>query len=398
MASNRSRVVLLSVSLAVVLVVLGGGVFIRAGAAEGSYRQVITFSEVLSLVIDNYVDPVDQQDLLGGAYEGLLASLDDRGAYLTAPEVAEWKKSPSEPPAETGLSVLKSGAFVQVVAVAPGSPADRAGLLPGDQIRRVDGASVRPLSWDQVVRRLNGKAGTTVRLSVVHPRDAFRRDDVDLSRTKLDAPKVRLEVDSGVAVLRVRDLARFDAAAAAADLAAVRTERGARKLLVDLRNLAAGSPKDAAAAAGLFVAGPVFVLKDKQGKAVEEVQAKGEGKAWPGEIAVLVNGGTAGGGEALARLLQSRRDAKILGEGTFGLGPEPKLVELPDGAGLLIPAYLWETTAGGRWSEDGVKPDTEVRAEYRPDMKFEDSQADQLRRAVEELSKEAVAEAKPKAA
>lgn len=398
MNSSKARTALLAGSLLVILVMAGGGVAMRVGAADGSYRHVITFSEVLGLVLDNYVDPVEESDLLVGAYEGLLGSLDARGAYLSPAEVAEWKSAPADASGDTGLSVLKSGSIVQVIAVAPGSPADAAGLKPGDQIRRIDEHAVRPLSWDQVVRRLHGAPGSSVRLTLVQPREGFRKEEREVARAVLTKSANAVQVDRGVAVASLRDLGRVQPDALTADLRKARAE-GAKTLLLDLRNAVDGSPRDVAPVAGLFTTGTVLVLKDKGGKQVDAVAAKGDGSAWPGAIAILVNGGTAGAGEALARLLQTKRGATIYGEGTFGLGAEPKLVELPDGSGLLIPALVWETEGGKRWNEEGIKPDREVRAEARADSEPDEVDADQLRRTLDELAKDVpTPQAKPKAA
>ena len=151
---RRSRLVLLTASLVVVAFVLGSGAALRAGAGEGTYKQMLVFSEVLSYVVDNYVDPVDQDRLMNGAYEGLLSGLDAHGAYLSADQVEAWKKGSPLPGADPGVAVLKSGPMLQVVSVAKGSPAQSAGLLAGDQIRKVDGRSVRQMSLDQAIRML----------------------------------------------------------------------------------------------------------------------------------------------------------------------------------------------------------------------------------------------------
>ena len=89
-------------SVLIVAFLLGGGLFVRVGAAESSYRQAVLFAEVLSLVLDNYVDPVEAQKLLDGAYEGMLAGLDPNGAYLSPDEVAEWKSPEPERLADPG--------------------------------------------------------------------------------------------------------------------------------------------------------------------------------------------------------------------------------------------------------------------------------------------------------
>lgn len=389
---HRSRWGLLAVSMAVVLLILGGGLALRAGAAEGAYRQVIQFSEVLGLVLDNYVDAVDQQSLLTGAYEGLMGGLDAHGAYLTPSEVQAWKKTPAADAVDAGFSVLKSGGVLQIVAVAPGSPAEAAKLVPGDQIRRVDGRSVRNLSLDQALRALSGPAGSSVDLSLIRPHDNFKKEDLTLHRSARSDPPYAIDVVEKTVVLRVRDLKRLQAEALEAQLAAAR-QSGSERLLVDLRNLASGGPRDAVALATIFVSGDLFRLKDRTGKSLETLSAGAAKARWSAPVGVLVNGGTAGGGEGFARVLQSR-GAKVYGESTYGLGAEPKLIELPDGAGLLLSVFVWETAEGQRWNGDGVEPDRVIRADGKPD----DAEADQLRKTLEEFEKNGSPAAPAKAA
>ncbi len=381
----RSRMGLMAVSAAVVVLVLGGSLALRAGAGEGSFRHVVQFSEVLGLVVDNYVDEVDTQSLLQGAYEGLMGGLDSHGAYLTPEEVTAWKKPVAPDAVDPGVSVLKAGGVFQIVAIAPGSPADEAKLVAGDQIRRIDGRSVRTLSLDQGLRLLAGPAGAKVALSVIHPHDNFRKEELTVARAKRSDPAFSVEIRDRAAVLRVRDLRRIDPDAVASKLGECRGA-GAERLLVDLRGLAGGSPREAGALAGLFVSGDLLRLKDRSGKSLETVTVKGSGSAWSAPMGVLVNGATAGGSEAVAKLLQGK-GATIYGESTFGLGAEARLVELPDGSGLLLSAYVWETAAGGRWNGDGIEPDKVVRGEGRP----EDAESQQLQKALEELAKTAPA-------
>ncbi len=390
MSSKAARQALLGTSFFVALLVVTGGVLVRVGADDG-YRQTITFSEVLGLVKENYVDPVDENSLLMGAYEGLLTSLDGRGAYMTPAEVAAWSQPQTNSSASTGMSIVKAGSIVQVVAVAPGSPAEGAGIKSGDQLRRVAGRPVRAMAWDQIMRELQGAPGSSVSVSVVQPRDGFKRADRDLTRAVIKTAPYTLHVERGVAVVKIFDVARIDAAALKNELRKARTD-GATKLLLDVRYCVEGSPRTIAPLAGLFTTGTVLVAKDKSGKQIETVAAGGEGTAWSGDISVLVNAWTAGAAEGFAQLIHTKRNAPIYGESTFGMGSEPRLVKLPDGAGLLIPSVIWETANGKRWNEDGVKPDREIRAEYRIDKDPDEADADQLRRTLD-----AVVEAKPSA-
>ena len=116
-----SRTMLLVASGLLVIGLLVGGLAVRVGADDGSFRQTVLFSEILSLILDNYVDPLEADALLRGAYEGMLGGLDPNGAYLTTEEVREWKAGRDAEAVDPGLSVLKVGRTVQVVAVAPES-------------------------------------------------------------------------------------------------------------------------------------------------------------------------------------------------------------------------------------------------------------------------------------
>jgi len=387
---KAARGFLFGVSCLLGAFLLGGGLIGKVGAEDDRYRQVILFSEVLSDVSDSYVDPVDAATLVRAAYEGLLGGLDARGAYLTADEVAAWKAwRPGEPVADPGFSVLKAGRALHVVAVEPGSPAEAAGISVGDQIRSVDGQPMRDLSLDQAVRLIAGPPGTKVRLAVLHPEQGFRREEAEIERARPSARPYEISVARGAAVLRVRDLARLTADGLARDLATVRDE-GAKWLLLDLRGVVEGGPREAAPCAGALVQGVLWRLKNRAGKVLEEVSAARGVTAWSGPVAVLQNGSTAGGAEALARLLQGERAGLILGEESYGLGTEPALYELADGAGLLLSAAEWETASGARWNGKGVTPDVVVRGHGTD---YASASSDQLSQALDRLAEHFAKEA-----
>ncbi len=390
---SKSRIVLLVVSGILVVALIGGGALARVAPPEGTYRQVMLFSEVFSLVLDNYVDAPDPEGLLKGALDGMMGGLDAQGAYLTPAEVARWKETRTEGAADPGMSVVKAYGSLQIASVVPGTPAEDAKLSRGDQIRRIDGHSLRNLSMEQALRLLRGEPGTSVRLSILHTREGFKREELTLTRVARTDRPYRLDVRNGIALLSVSDLRRIVPDALATDLRDAR-DRGIDRLLVDLRDVTDGTPRDAAKVAGLFAGGDLLVLKDHAGRVVETLRAQRVSDAWPGPLGVLVNGGTAGGAEALARVLQSRHQAKLYGEPTYGLGSEPKLFELPDGSGLLMSTLTWETASGLGWNGEGAAPDKVIR----PDVKPEDAEEEQLKRAIEEFSTAAPAEPAKKAA
>jgi carboxyl-terminal processing protease len=388
---RSTRPLLFAVSTGLVAVLLAGGLAARVGAADNSFNTVVTFSEILSLVTENYVDPVDASALLSGAYEGMLTGLDPNGAYLTPAEVAEWKNPPALP-AGPGFSVLKAGRALQVVSVEEGSPAEAKGVKIGDHVRAVDGHSIGDLSLAQAQRLLGGAAESTIRLELVHPADGFRREAVEFGRIASHGQAYRLETVRGNVVLRLLDLERLQAAELVEELGQARAH-GAASLLIDVRNLADPRTRDVAPLAALFTGGTLLRLRERGGRLVETIESDAvESQAWPGSLAVLVNGATAGSAEALASLLQSERGVPILGEPTYGLGAEVKLYEMEDGSGLLVSAALWETASGKRWNGDGVQPDEIVRG--RGDD-YTAAAADQLQRALEVLERRTERAAEP---
>jgi carboxyl-terminal processing protease len=392
---SRSRLLLLCSSLAVVLFLLGSGVALKAVPGDGTFRQMMLFSEILSYVVDNYVDPVDTEKLMRGADYGLMGGLDAHGAYLTQEDVDLWKRGVgATDPADPGVSVLKSGPVLQVVAVATGSPAESIAIAPGDQIRKIAGRSVRSLSLDQSQRLLKGAPGSTVELDLFRVKE-LKREVVDVGRAaRRDAPYA-LDVKSGAAVLRIRDLDRVPNDDLVAELVAVK-DRGADRLLVDLRDAASLNTRHGAAIAELFAEGDFLKLGDRNGKVIEKLAGTRPKPVWSGPVAVLVNGATAGAAEGLAMILRERKSAAVYGEATYGLGTEPKLIELPDGGGLLIPGYVWETPTGKRWNADGLVPDKVVKAEGR--RGDGDGDDEQLKKTLDDFGKTDAAEAAPKAA
>jgi carboxyl-terminal processing protease len=359
---NRSRPLLLVASAIVIVLLLGGGLAMRVAATESSYRQAVLFAEVLSRVLDTYVDPVDVDELLEGAYEGMLSGLDPNGAFLTPDEVTAWKLGRKGLQVDPGLTVLKHGRMLRVAAVEPGSPADDAGVKQGDHIRSIGGEPVRDLSLEQSRRLLAGATGSSVTVELLHPEDAFRREELELERRARQGRGYKLDLRRGTAVLALRELGSVALEELTEELDDI-SSRGVRRLLLDLRNLAEGGPRDAGLVADLFAGETELQLRDRSGRLVDKVESDGSGAAWKGSLSVLVNGATAGGAEALALLIQNADRAVVYGEETYGLGAEARLFELEDGSGLLISSAVWETASGERWNIEGVKPDEVISGE-----------------------------------
>ena len=373
--------VILMISGALVATLAGSGLFFRVGADDSSFRQVVVFSEVLSLVLDNYVDPVEAERLMDGAYEGMLRGLDPHAAYLSPGELTAWQEPRGDLSAGPGLSVLKGFGALQIITIDPGSPAEEAGLIPGDQIRVIDDVLLRDFSLDQSLRLLRGPAGSAVRLQIVHPSNGFSREMLTLSRIPRRPLPYRLEMSGAVLVLELQNPTRLDAGRLASELADYR-DQGIEHLLIDLRNAAEGTVRELPPVAALFHQGEAFRLVDREGETLETVIIKSEGPIWSGEVSLLVNGSTAGAAEGFARLLQVTGPVKVYGEETFGMASEPELFELSGGAGVLVTSREWRLSSGEGWNEAGVIPDVAIVPEGRT---YPERILDQMTRTLEAL-------------
>jgi carboxyl-terminal processing protease len=389
-----SRAILLIASALVVIVLLGGGFALRVGAAESSYRQPARFAEILSLVMENYVDEVAMDGLLQGAYQGMLGGLDPNGAFLTPGEVAEWRSGGPVATAWPGIGVLRLGRSLQVVSIAPESPAEEVGIEVGDQIRSIDERMARELSLAQARRILGGEPGSSVKLEIFRPHDNFRRLNLEVPRAPRKGRVYDLSVTRGTAVLELRDLERLAIEDLRQELDDVRS-RGVERLLIDLRDFAEGSPRQIAAFAGIFAGeGTLLRLRDGSGRQVEVVENDPAPDPWVGSLAVLVNGASAGAAEALAALAREMGGGEVYGEATYGLGAEPRLYELEGGYGLLVSATRWETANGGSWNRDGVEPDHLIRGSGADHSEVLETQLEQVLDLLEDEPQEADAPAR----
>ena len=370
---------MLTLSVALVL-----GVFLGAhtpevsaasdGQDSGAYRQINVYSEVLRHIQADYVTEPNIPKVTNGALRGLLESLDVDSSYLSPEDYKVYKAAlKAEGRAQIGMNVSKRFGYATVVSVVPGGPADKANLVDGDVIEAIDGKDTRDISVAAIRVMLDGAPGTQVAVSVVRPRKAVP-DKIELTRTAVTEPPVSetLYENSSILYLKPIVLDREHVNSVEAKLKAAE-KNGGKKVLLDLRDVAAGDMSEATRLANLFLkSGTIATL---EGQKVEKVTfAADPAKAVDptASMVVLVNRGTAGPGELVAAALEDDKRAQLVGEKTFGEGAQQKTFELPDGAALIFSVAKYGTPAGKKLQDDGVTPDVLV-AGNTPDQDDADS-------------------------
>jgi carboxyl-terminal processing protease len=356
--TSRSRVLVLAISTPIIAFAFIGGYLGQALAKDDTYQHLRVFEDVVSLVINNYVEPVDVKEAMKGAMRGLADNLDPESAYLT-PDLARTREA-NDPggPAEVGLDLTRQY-YLRVVSARDGSPAAKAGIRPGDFIRAIDNRPTRDMSAYEGSRLLRGAAGTKVSLLLIRG-NAADPHMVDLVRERVAGPEVTSRMADGTTgYIRVL---QFSADSPARIHQAIDTlaKTGATRYVVDLRGTSRGDLDEGLAAARLFVKGGTLGVRLARADRKEPIAGQPSDGAVTAPVALLVDIGTAGPAETFAAALAGNDRADLVGTNTLGRAARQRLVKLPDQSGLWLTYLRYLTPSGDPIHEKGLMPDVEV--------------------------------------
>ena len=354
--NNRIRYLLISVSSILVFYIVIGGLFGRADSSnEKAYRDLGVYQEVLDRIKIDYVTDPDLKKVTDGAIRGLLEALDPYSTYFTPSEYREYVQHPQSGPADVGMFVSKRGGFATVVSVLPGSPAEKAGIKPGDLLDRIENESARDLSVVQIQRMLAGPAGSTLAMTVVKEARG-EPQKVSIARGTLTYPAVVAKLtDDQAAYLRLATFHKGSATEVSAKLKEL-TEKGADKVVLDLRNCAGGDVQEAVNTASLFLdKGLVaYLLGQRFPRKDLPVENSGEVNKLP--LAVLINQSTAGPAELVAAAVLQNKRGELVGTRSFGMGVYQQLIPVEDGSALLLSVAKYYGPDGKAIQDNGVAP------------------------------------------
>ena len=356
--TSRTRLLVLLVSASVIAFAVAGGFLNKAIAREDSYRHLRIFEDVVSLIIDNYVEEPDLDQVMKGAMRGLADGLDPDSAYLTADQVSRLEDEEPLPEGRVGLELTRRY-YLQVIAARDGSPAASAGVSLGDYVRAINGQSTRNVSVFDGVRLLRGAPGSTVSLTILHGNSSGPHE-LDLVREQISAPEVTGRiVSAGVGYLRIAAFGPHVAEQITLRIGEL-ARKGARQLVVDIRGTAEGSLDTGLDAARLFVASGALVVREGNDVTREMIHAGAGDGTIRQPLVLLINTGTAGAAELFAAGLAANDRAEMVGRRTFGRAAVQKRVNLPDGSGLWLSWARFLTASGTPIHLRGLEPDVVV--------------------------------------
>lgn len=365
----------LLVSAVAVLPAATSGLAAVDSRANREFEKLFTIYE---LVKQNYVDPVDDDKLLKGAIDGMLASLDPHSNYLDGPSLQRLETMIDGQYTGLGLSVVEDEGAVKIISPFKGSPADKAGLKAGDYITHLDGVLYYERDLDEAVAKMRGPAGTSIRLTI------FRKGrdqpfDVTVTRGVIDLEPVTWELKDNVGVISVNEFSRDvgkDVNQAIVDLKRQAAAKGSTRLaglVLDLRSNPGGSLDEAVALSDLFLEKGDIV--SQRGRLAGENQFYRAETMFKGDVAkglpvvVLVDAGSASASEIVAGALQDQRRAVIMGERTFGKGSVQSFIQLDRNSAVKLTTARYFTPSGHSVQEGGITPDIKVPQLSDPDAR-----------------------------
>src|ERR1700677_37727 len=359
-----SQILLLAVSVVLVLVVFLGvntqGAKAASEPQDGAYRQINVYSEVLRHIQTDYVEQPNITLVTNGALRGLLESLDADSSYLT-PEDYKAYKADKGGKAQVGINVSKRFGYATGVSVVPGSPAAKSELTDGYIIEAIGPEDTRDLSLAMIQLLLEGQPGSELTISVIRPRKTAP-EKLSMTRVSTPLPPVAetMYENSSILYLKPGALDHDHVQQIETKLKGMQ-KAGNKKVLLDLRDVAAGDMTEATRLANFFLKdGTIAVLEGQKVQKQTFTADASKSINTTAPVAVLVNRGTAGPAELVAAALLDNKRADLVGEKTFGEGAQQKTFDLPDGAALILTVAKYESPSGKKFEDDAITPGTLV--------------------------------------
>ena len=337
-------------------------------------KEMDEFIAVYKRVKASYVDKIDDKQLMEGAIQGMLNTLDPHSAFLNKSDFQSLQTQIDGEYGGLGLSVTLEEGTVKVIAPTADTPADKAGMKSGDYITHLDGELIVGGTLDEAVNRMRGEPGTSIKLTVFRPgRDA--PFDLLLTRAVIDLKPVRWEVKDKIGVITITGFSEETGEDVVSAIKGIDKQLGAKPLgyIVDLRSNPGGILDEAVKVSDAFLAKGEIVSERGRNKVV--VNRWFAEKAFPGDLAggkpviVLVDAGSASASEIVAGALQDHHRALIMGERSFGKGSVQNVLPLSRDTGLRLTIARYHLPSGRSVQEGGIKPDINVPQISDPDYK-----------------------------
>ena len=362
---NRSTKMWLVTVIAVIFWIIGTGFYHDLSAKdEETYKGLKLFSDVLEIVNENYVDPVDTKELIEKAVQGMVHSLDPHSLLLPPEALEELQIDTKGEFTGIGISITIRDGFVTVISPIEGTPASKAGIKAGDKVIKVDGEPIRDLQ--DAVKKMRGPRGTPVVVTIIRE-GSPEPIDFKLIRDIIPVESIRSVVlKPGYGYIWITHFS--DNTTEDLNQALEKLEAGAvplKGLVLDLRDNPGGLLPQSIEVADLFLEkGKILSIEGRLKKHNKIYNAHADNAKRNYPIVTLINGGSASASEIVAGALQDNKRALILGTTSFGKGSVQTVEALRDGYGLKLTVARYYTPSGRSIQAKGIEPDISVKSGF----------------------------------
>jgi carboxyl-terminal processing protease len=339
----------------------------RESGRSNLFEELKVFTDVLSVVKRDYVSDIENKKIVEGAIKGMLSTLDPHSGYLDPDFYQDLQVQTKGEFGGLGIEITIKDGLLYVVAPMEGSPAEKAGVKPGDIIVKIDGKYTKEFSLVDAVKRLRGPKGSPIQISLSRKGEA-ELVDVTIIRDTIAVKSVKARyLGDGFGYVRVSQFMEQtadDLKSALNILVRDSSLPELRGLILDLRNNPGGLLAQAVKVSDMFLKDGVIVYTDGRVEAQKQkffAHPRGTEPDYP--IVVLVNSGSASASEIVAGALKDHGRALVVGQQTFGKGSVQTITPLENGGALTLTTALYYTKSGNSIQARGVKPDIEVNGE-----------------------------------
>ncbi len=341
-----------------------GNKIVRSAQGQEVYEYLKTLSDVLDIVKNNYVDKVNDRDLIYAGVKGMVESLDPHSSFLTPDMYKEMQTETKGEFGGIGIEITLKDGFPTVITAIEDTPAYKAGLKSSDQVVKIDSKPTKNMGLVDVVKLIRGQKGKSVTLTIM--REGFNiPKDFQVKRDIITVKSVKYRMlDDNYGYVRItqfQERTGKDLSAAIKELTRLAKGGNLKGVLLDLRSNPGGLLDQAVDVSDKFLSdGLITYIEGRKPEEKVKFSAHNNKSDYTGPLVVLVNEGSASGSEIVAGALQDTKRAIIVGTKTFGKGSVQTIIPLPDGSAVRLTTAKYYTPAGRSIQADGINPDIVV--------------------------------------
>ena len=325
------------------------------------YEKIDLFSEVLEKVQDEYVDEINQAEVMDSAINGVLQSLDPYSSYMSPKVFEEMETETSGKFGGLGIEVSMEAGVVKVISPIDDTPASRAGIKAGDYIVRIDGNQVQGKTLMEAVNLMRGPVGTSIEITV-RRKNLSKAKIFKITREIIEIKSVISKlIDNKVGYLRLRAFNQNSSDQLKKEISKIEKNKKLVGYILDLRNNPGGLLTQAIEISDLFLNdGEIVSTKGRKNRENRKFFARKGDRIKGKPLIVLINNGSASAAEIVAGALQDQKRAVLLGESTFGKGSVQSIIPLKNKGALRLTISKYYLPSGKSISEVGVLPDIKI--------------------------------------